>query len=51
MIDWKKLKKIMLQLLLMFRMLKKKKYILLIFQNITPIAKSKLPHSKKNYQY
>ena len=40
--DWKKIAKIMQQLLLMFCMLKKKKYILLIYQNITQIAKSKL---------
>ena len=40
--DWKKLGKIMLQLLLMFRMLKKKKYILLMFQKTTPIVKNKL---------
>ena len=33
---------IMQQLLLMFHMLKKKKYILLIFQNITQIMKKKV---------
>ena len=33
--DWEKLRKIMQLLLLMFCMLKKKKYILLLFQNIT----------------
>ena len=36
--DWKK---IMLQMLLKFFMLRKKKYILLMFQNITHIVKNK----------
>ena len=40
--DCKKLRKIMLQLFLMFCMLKKKKHILFLFQNITQIVKNKL---------
>ena len=40
--DSKNLKKIIKQLFLMFCMLKNKKYILHMFQNITQIMKSKL---------
>ena len=40
--DWKNLRKIIEQLLSMFCMLKKKKYVLLMFQNITQIVESKL---------
>ena len=39
--DWKNLRKIMEQLLLMFCILNKKKYILLMFQKLTQVVKSK----------
>ena len=40
--DWKKMRKTMQQLFLMFSMLKKKKCILLMFQNIIQIVKKNL---------
>ena len=40
--DWKKFEKVNVAIALNFCMLKKKKYILLMFQNITQIIKKKL---------
>ena len=39
--DWNKFDKSNVKLLLMFCMLKKEKYIFLLFQNITQIVKNK----------
>ena len=39
--DWKKLRKIIQQLLSMFWLLRKKKYTVLMFQNLTHIMKNK----------